>query len=870
MSGGGTVVVDQGADVGLTGINTYTGGTILNVGSTLEGTATGLQGNILTNDNSSVLFIQSVSGIYSGAISGTGGVEVDGPGEVVLTGNNTFSGTITVERSATLGIGSDAAVGTGGINILRGSVRAVGGSRIVTIPTYFNIATFGGSANLTFMNGYFSTGDLVNNNTATTTVYGRVYGNQNITVNAGQLAIGLPNSFVGFQTQGLIEVNGGATLTALSAGFATLGVGTTLNNGTLAAPNGIALGTGQTVVGSGAIVGRVAASPGSIIEATGDLAIGDSAAYDGFYSSGVLNTNNHVVTIKDRNEAVLGSLTNVGNVTGPGTLAAPNGFLLDAGKNVVGYGTVNGVFKNQGFVQGQGPLPTDALAFNDLVTGKGNFGGNVVFNGGYSPGNSPAAVSFENATFSKSATLTMELGGHTPGTQFDQVNATGRLTLGGQLKVALIDGFAPAAGDHFTILNYSSHTGVFDSMIGSDLGNGLSIEATCDATTFGLTVVSTPSGWNIDGGGNWSTGGLPNAPGATARLLGKLTGANSPGVITLDGDKTVGNIVFGNPNSYVLTPGSGGSLTIWNDCVAASVTVSTGHHTIAVPVIVSGSANVDVAASAGLDVSAGISVGAGGKLTKANSGALNISGGVNLGNGASLVVDGGLLAADNIRGGTVAINASGKITIKPDGSSAGVTRLHGLTLNGAGLIDLSNNDLILDADSATRFSVASTIANQIKSARNTAPGLWQGVGITSSAAAADAHGLTGLAVILNDNGAGKPIYTTFTGQPVDVNSILVKYTYNGDMDLNGKVDADDYFLIDRGFAAHLAGYRNGDLDYNGSIDADDYFLIDNAFARQNAILAGGSLAASAVPEPGTLMLVGAVGTALLTRRRRRI
>ncbi len=79
---------------------------------------------------------------------------------------------------------------------------------------------------------------------------------------------------------------------------------------------------------------------------------------------------------------------------------------------------------------------------------------------------------------------------------------------------------------------------------------------------------------------------------------------------------------------------------------------------------------------------------------------------------------------------------------------------------------------------------------------------------------------------------------------MDINSILVKYTWNGDMDMNGKVDADDYFLMDSGFLSGgaLKGYRNGDLDYNGTVqrgivDADDYFLIDSAFLGQNQVLA---------------------------------
>jgi hypothetical protein len=58
---------------------------------------------------------------------------------------------------------------------------------------------------------------------------------------------------------------------------------------------------------------KVSATFGSTIEATGDLALGDSNSYVGFFSDGELLTGTHTVTIHDRNEAVLGSLTQLGD-----------------------------------------------------------------------------------------------------------------------------------------------------------------------------------------------------------------------------------------------------------------------------------------------------------------------------------------------------------------------------------------------------------------------------------------------------------------------------------------------------------------------------------------------------------------------------
>ncbi|HEX2971171.1 MAG TPA: hypothetical protein VHP11_02490, partial [Tepidisphaeraceae bacterium] len=112
----------------------------------------------------------------------------------------------------------------------------------------------------------------------------------------------------------------------------------------------------------------------------------------------------------------------------------------------------------------------------------------------------------------------------------------------------------------------------------------------------------------------------------------------------------------------------------------------------------------------------------------------------------------------------------------------------------------------------------------------------------SAAAAAPANKrYKGLSLMLNEktnaDGSKSAILSNFSGQAVTANDILVKYTWNGDVDLNGKVDLADYFLVDAGFIKQTGGYRNGDLDLNGKVGLADYFLIDAAFIGQDAVLA---------------------------------
>jgi hypothetical protein len=104
-----------------------------------------------------------------------------------------------------------------------------------------------------------------------------------------------------------------------------------------------------------------------------------------------------------------------------------------------------------------------------------------------------------------------------------------------------------------------------------------------------------------------------------------------------------------------------------------------------------------------------------------------------------------------------------------------------------------------------------------------------------------------LAVVVNDANqtpdgslSGATIFTTFDGQSVNDGDVLVKYTFVGDANLDGVVDAADYEQIDNGFnsqgtATALSGWFNGDFNYDGVINGDDYTLIDNAFNSQGSV-----------------------------------
>ena len=99
ISGTGAVLKSGLGAAGLTGVNTYTGGTTVDAG-TLVVTTASLPGNV--TNNAILQFNQSSRGTYLGLISGTGAVVKTGTGAVGLTGANTYAGGTTVSEGTLL------------------------------------------------------------------------------------------------------------------------------------------------------------------------------------------------------------------------------------------------------------------------------------------------------------------------------------------------------------------------------------------------------------------------------------------------------------------------------------------------------------------------------------------------------------------------------------------------------------------------------------------------------------------------------------------------------------------------------------------------------------------------------------------------
>jgi hypothetical protein len=189
-----------------------------------------------------------------------------------------------------------------------------------------------------------------------------------------------------------------------------------------------------------------------------------------------------------------------------------------------------------------------------------------------------------------------------------------------------------------------------------------------------------------------------------------------------------------------------------------------------------------------------------------------------------------------------------------------------------GRLDLKSNKLVTDTAIGTWNGTAYT-GVQGEVARAYDFGSWDLPGLMTSMP--DAGPLVGTTTIGVSDGAtvaflGPDRDRHFRGQTITGASTLAVYTYAGDVNFDGLVDASDYGIIDNYFQfPGTTGYANGDFNYDGVIDAGDYGIIDNTFQLQGApipmtggVAGAGLSGVTAVPEPTTsgLLLAGRDGS----------
>ena len=549
---------------------------LLQVAGTFQPNATALGMTINGTDNGD---LPTVDLIGTGTTTNVTGVTVGSnrrgelllrQGRVLNLGNNTIAlgslaggeGTLSVQSGAQLiatgflevgGTSGGIAAGTGTLNITGGTVD------VATLELFRD-----GTVNLSsgtlavdtapVLDGQFHwTGGTLRFDTAfalTSTNVPKLLG-LDATLNAGQALTS--TATVTLQTPLIVD---GGVLSAsnlinqsrleVRSGF----LGNVQNDGLLLG-DGLITGTVTNTA-----TGRIRVDAGDTLSFTGTIApnAGQVTLQGGSIEYGGNFTNSATGFINGRGAIFGGSVTNNGQMAfSGGTMDLFGDALLNAGSRVAtsGAGSVT-TFWDDVLHNGTEIFTgvNCSTVFYGSQSGAGPFTGTgtIYFIGDLRPGNSPAAVTYApQVIFAPSTALTLEIGGLTAGTQHDKLTfthaATPQVEWGGALTVTLINGFTPAAGQSFDVLDFDAarDAGAFSSVTLPVLTVGLAWDISQLYTTGTITVVSSTGvtfaqwasangipgalpGGDHDGDGiangvEFALGLFPNQPGTVAPVI---------------------------------------------------------------------------------------------------------------------------------------------------------------------------------------------------------------------------------------------------------------------------------------------------------------------------------------------------------------
>ena len=127
----------------------------------------------------------------------------------------------------------------------------------------------------------------------------------------------------------------------------------------------------------------------------------------------------------------------------------------------------------------------------------------------------------------------------------------------------------------------------------------------------------------------------------------------------------------------------------------------------------------------------------------------------------------------------------------------------GLEIDPGGKLDIGDAGVAIQYGSA--LDPTSTIAEDIRTAYDS--GQWDGLGLTSSAAAANSRYVVGY----SDDTANQ--------------ELLIRYTLAGDFNLDGIVNTVDFDTLADNFNQHGKDAAHGDSNYDGIVNATDFDAI---------------------------------------------
>jgi hypothetical protein len=372
----------------------------------------------------------------------------------------------------------------------------------------------------------------------------------------------------------------------------------------------------------------------------------------------------------------------------------------------------------------------------------------------------------------------------------------------------------------------------------------------------GVTAVE----WESTADNSWSTAGdwsntaaAPNAVGADVTFGTNSTVQN----VNLTSPQTVGVIRF-NTNNYTIAGTS--TLTLDQPTIpspstqtADEIVVSGGTDTISAPLQLNKLTKLTVPAGSTLNLTGGVTAAPG--ISLALTSTYTTTGTLTAG-GTAVITPASTSALSGLSGLTI---ATGKLQISP---AHAVITTTAFTIGSTSTLDLTNNDLIVDyapnagnptgTDATTGPAVVAAVLASYDG------GLWDKAGITTSLAPAG----SGRTLAVVDNEALATPLASVDSTTLDSSSVVVKYTWFGDLNLDGVVNAADLALMGTlNSTTTLPNWASGDLNYDGVINADDYALF------QLGLAASGGANISVTPEPSSALGLALIGLLAIRRRK---
>ncbi len=275
--------------------------------------------------------------------------------------------------------------------------------------------------------------------------------------------------------QGTIRANGGGTLTVQGAANFS---GGTLTGGNWEAVNNSSLRLlGADVVTSAA---------GILLDGTGSKVYSDSGTTDALagFATNAVGASFTLSNGASLNTA--GVFTNQGALTiGSGSTLAIAGRLTNDGSTVV-----------DGLLAASGPVTVGSTG---SLGGSGTVTADVVNGGVVAPGSSPGILAVTgNYTQTATGALDIEIGGTTPGSEYDRLSIAGSANLAGILNISLINGFGPTQGESFSIMTFGSRIGTFATINGLQSGALALFTANLGANDLILNAAATDADLSFD------------------------------------------------------------------------------------------------------------------------------------------------------------------------------------------------------------------------------------------------------------------------------------------------------------------------------------------------------------------------------------